>query len=79
MSTWNLVKPPEFYPNAIKDIKGWINPTTGELLVSIRNLIEKNFNFLDLNNNNLLLTTNGRLKFLQEINGPVLFKLINQS
>lgn len=38
MALWNLSNPPSWAPNAIATPKGWVNPNTGEVLVTIGSL-----------------------------------------
>jgi hypothetical protein len=38
MALWNLSNPPSWAPNAIATPKGWVNPDTGEVLVTIGSL-----------------------------------------
>lgn len=37
----DLKNPPRWAPNAIATAKGWVDPKTGELLVSVKGLIVK--------------------------------------
>lgn len=41
MSLWTLSNPPSWAPNAIATPKGWVNPDTGEVLVTIGSLDQR--------------------------------------
>jgi len=38
MPYWTLNRPPYWFPNAVATPQGWVNPETGEVLVTIRDL-----------------------------------------
>lgn len=42
MSNWSYKNPPAFFPTAVADHRGWVNPATDEVLVCIANLDVKN-------------------------------------
>lgn len=41
MSLWSKDKAPTFFPTAVQTEAGWVNPTTGEVLVAISELTDK--------------------------------------
>ena len=47
MSSWGYDKKPVWFTSAIASQSGWINPDTGEVLVAIRQLIDKRRDFID--------------------------------
>ena len=55
MSSWGYDQKPTFFPNAIATESGWINPDTGEILVSIRQLETKRREFIDTNTSQLIV------------------------
>ncbi len=59
MSLWGLNKKPTFLPNAIATARGWVDPSTGEIVVAISQLEEKRHDFLDDSAENLLLEDGG--------------------
>ena len=55
MPLWTYVRPPYWFPTAVARPAGWVNPTTGEILVCISSLDEKRNDELDLAVDNIEL------------------------
>lgn len=41
MSNWSIKTPPKYRPDAVATASGWTDPVTGEVLVTIKNLLVK--------------------------------------
>jgi hypothetical protein len=42
MPSWSYAHPPTWHPTAVASAGGWMNPTTGEIIVAISNFTAKN-------------------------------------
>lgn len=75
MPLWTLTKEPEFKQDAIATPSGWTDPVTGEVLVAIRQLVQKRQEFVDEVTDNLSLESGFNLLLEQEESRPLFLVL----